>query len=88
MEQTPLFRTPSSRYVATRFALRILLLGLFAALSGQGFEKAFESFLFLAIVYCVFAVAVRREMPFGPVLTHLDEAAGYLAVFCAVCAFL
>jgi len=29
----------------------------------------------LASICCVVSAAIRREQPFGPVLTHFDEAA-------------
>ena len=29
----------------------------------------------LAAFYCIIVAAIRREAPFGPVLTHFDEAA-------------
>ena len=69
-----------STYVLTRFFLRILILSVFATLGSQGFIKTFESLLVLAVFYCIFAAAVRREAVFGPVLTHLDEAAAYAVV--------
>jgi hypothetical protein len=69
-----------SAYVLTRFFLRILLLGVFAMLGSQGFTKTIESLLVLAVFYCIFAAAIRREAPLGPALTHLDEAAAYAVV--------
>jgi hypothetical protein len=33
-----------------------------------------------AAFYCIFAAAVRREQPFGPALTHFDEAAAYAVI--------
>jgi hypothetical protein len=76
-----------SAYVVTRFLLRVLILSVFATLGSQGFIKTFESLLVLAVFYCIFAAAVRREAAFGPVLTHLDEAAAY-AVIARLASFL
>ena len=73
-------RQLGSTYALTRFFLRILLLSVFATLGSQGFAKTFESLLVLAVFYCIFAAAVRQEAPFGPVLTHLDEAAAYAVI--------
>ena len=61
----------------TRFFLRLVILGTFAALGSQGFGKALEGLLAFAAFYCIFIAAFRREEPFGPVLTHFDEAAAY-----------
>jgi hypothetical protein len=73
-------RQLGSAYVLTRFFLRVLILSVFATLGSQGFAKTFESLLVLAVFYCIFAAAVRREAAFGPVLTHLDEAAAYAVI--------
>lgn len=78
MPHTPHFpRELGSAYVVTRFLLRISILSVFATLGSLGFEKTFESLLVLAVFYCIVAAAFRREAPFGPVLTHFDEAAAY-----------
>ena len=73
-------RATGSIQVLIRFLLRIALLGIFAAIGSEAFGKAFEALLLLSVVYCVFAATLRREMPFGPMLTHFDEAAGYAAL--------
>jgi hypothetical protein len=64
----------------TRFFMRLVILSIFAALGSQGFGKTLESLLVLAVFYCIFAAAVRREQPFGPALTHFDEAAAYAVI--------
>lgn len=69
-----------SAQVLTRFFLRLVILGVFAALGHRGFGKTLESMLILAFLYCICMAAVRREHPFGPLLTHFDEAAAYLVV--------
>ena len=73
-------RELASIHVLIRFGLRMVLLGLFASIGSEGFGKTFESLLLLAMLYCVFAAAVRREAPFGPILTHFDEAAACAAI--------
>ena len=70
-------RALGSIQVLIRFALRMVLLGVFAALGSEGFGKTFASLVTLAVFYCIFAAAIRGELPFGPVLTHFDEAAAY-----------
>jgi hypothetical protein len=66
----------------TRFFLRLVIFSIFAVLGSQGFGKTLESLLVLAVFYCVFVAAIRREEPFGPVLTHFDEAAAYAVIAC------
>jgi hypothetical protein len=73
----------SSAQALIRFALRMVILSIFAALGNQGFGKTLESVLALAVCCCIFIAAIRREAPFGPALIHFDEAAAY-----AVCAHL
>jgi hypothetical protein len=81
MPHTPdIPRELSSIHVLIRFVLRMILLGIFATFGSQGFGKTFESLLILAVLYCVSAAAVRREAPFGPILTHFDEAAACAAI--------
>lgn len=69
--------------VLARFVLRMLIMGLFAGFSDLGFGKTLSGMLALAVLYCLFAAAIRRELLFDPVLTHFDEAAAYAAVACA-----
>jgi hypothetical protein len=73
-------RQLGSAHALTRFFLRVLLLAVFATLGSLGFTKTFESLLVLAVFYCITAAAVRQEAPFGPALTHLDEAAAYAVI--------
>ena len=80
MSKIPDFPDLGSVRTLTRFFLRLMILSIFAALNKQGFSTALESMLILAIIYCVFAAAVRREQPFGPDLTHFDEAAAYAII--------
>jgi hypothetical protein len=69
-----------SAQTLTRFFLRLMLLSVFAAFSHQGFGKTLGGLLTLAFFYCLFAAVIRREKPFGPVLTHFDEAAAYAVI--------
>jgi|ERR1700704_3934847 hypothetical protein len=81
MPNTPnIPRELGSAYVLTRFLLRMLILCVFSTLGSHGFGKTLASMLVLAALYCIFAAAIRREAPFGPVLTHFDEAAAYAVV--------
>ena len=73
-------RDLGSAQALARFFLRLVILGIFAALGSQGFGMALEGLLAFAAFYCIFSAAVRREEPFGPVLTHFDEAAAYAVI--------
>jgi len=80
MPHTPDIPHSGSAYALTRFFVRLLIFSIFAALGSQGFGKTLANLLVLAVFYCVLAAAIRRETPFGPALTHFDEAAAYLVI--------
>jgi hypothetical protein len=81
MPHTPdISRNFGSAQALTRFFMRLVILSIFAALGSQGFGKTLEGLLAFAVFYCIFAAAVRREQPFGPALTHFDEAAAYAVI--------
>lgn len=60
-----------------RFTLRLIILGAFSAFGGQGFGQTFSRLAVMAVMFCILAAALRREVVFGPALTHWDEAAAY-----------
>ena len=66
---------PGLVHVVIRFSLRLIILGTFASLGKQGFAPTLKGFLVLAVVFCAFVAAARREAVLGPSLTHWDEAA-------------
>ena len=76
-----------SAQVLTRFALRISLFGIIAALAGRGFGTVFPSLLGLAAGFCILFGALAREPVFGPKLTHWDEAVANLIVAVTIKAF-
>ncbi|MBX9712074.1 MAG: hypothetical protein K2X60_13660 [Xanthobacteraceae bacterium] len=76
-----------SMQVLVRFCLRIIILGVFAALGGLGFGRNLAALLWLTTILCVAAGLLRREGPFEPVLTHWDESATYGALYCLTAAF-
>ena len=80
MSNTPDIPHFGSAQALNRFFLRLLILSIFAVLGSQGFGKTFESLLVLAVFYCIFVAAIRREEPFAPALTHFDEAAAYALI--------
>ena len=70
-------REVTSAKVLARFLLRMLILAVCAMFGRQGFGKSIEQLFTLAGCYCVAIGGFRREVPFGPVLTHYDEAVAY-----------
>jgi hypothetical protein len=66
--------------VLIRFALRAVIVALCALTGHEAYGKTLAGLLGFAAFYCALAGSFRRERPFGPVLTHFDEAAGYAIV--------
>jgi len=60
-----------------RFALRIVILAMFATTGHQGFSHTLQALLTVAVLYCCLAATFRREALFADTLTHFDEAAAY-----------
>jgi hypothetical protein len=80
MPNSPEMPRLGSAYALTRFFLRLSIFSAFAAFGSQGFGRTLGSLLVLGFCYCIVAAAIRREQPFGPVLTHFDEAAAYAGI--------
>ena len=76
-----------STRVLVRFALRVMILVVFAASASVGFGKAFAALLWMSIIICAVVGAIRREPPLGPALNHWDEMAAYAAMFALVSVF-
>ena len=70
----------NSSQVLFRFVLRIVLLSALATLGTRGFGATFAMLLSLSAVFCAVVAAMRREVMFGPMLTHWDEAAVYAVI--------
>ena len=66
-----------STLVVIRFLTRMAILTVFATLGSQRFPETFAALLAMGALYCVIIASIRREAPFGPALTHFDEAAAY-----------
>jgi hypothetical protein len=80
MPKTPDVPHFGSARALTRLFLRLAIFGVFATLGHQGFSKTLANMLILAVAYCIVVAAIRRERPFGPELTHFDEAAAYAVI--------
>jgi hypothetical protein len=75
-----------STQVIVRFCLRIIVLTVFASLSGAGFGTSLIVLLWMSTILATVAGALRREFVFDQCLTHWDEAAIYAALYCLVSA--
>ncbi|CAN5540033.1 hypothetical protein BH11PSE4_BH11PSE4_31520 [soil metagenome] len=73
---------PNSAQVATRFALRMVILCVFASLGSIGFARSFAALLWMSAIISVVTGPLRREPLLGTSLTYWDEAAAYGALFC------
>jgi hypothetical protein len=74
--------------VAVRFALRIVVLCVFARLGSVGFAASLNTLLWMSAIMSIAIAAFRREAMFEPFLTYWDEAAIYGSLCCAIYAFI
>jgi uncharacterized membrane protein YcaP (DUF421 family) len=76
-----------STQVMIRFALRIVILVIFASFGGIGFGRSLATLLWMSTVFSAVVGAVRREPLFDITLNHWDETAAYAAMCCLTIAF-
>jgi len=69
--------------VMVRFALRMVILVIFAAFAGTSFAASMFALLSMSAVLFAVAAVMRREPPFRADLNHWDEMTSYLAL-CAL----
>jgi hypothetical protein len=72
----------SSAQVITRFALRMVILCVFASLGSVGFARSLAALLGMSAIISTLTGLMRREPLLGASLTYWDEAATYGALFC------
>ncbi|WFU27116.1 hypothetical protein QA649_13180 [Bradyrhizobium sp. CB1717] len=77
-------RALSPARVIARFAVRVVLLGAFAAFGSIGFGRSLVTLLWMSIILCAAVAILRREQLFGAVLNHWDECAAFGALFALV----
>jgi hypothetical protein len=77
-------RELASTQVLFRFGIRIIILTGFAAFSHIGFGKSLAALLGMTMILCAIVGTIRREVPFGRVLNHWDEALSYAALYCLI----
>jgi hypothetical protein len=81
---TPGFKTAQ---VLIRFAMRMVILVVFALLGSIGFVRSLAALLWMSAIISVVAGVMRRDPPFDTSLTYWDEAAAYGALCCLASAF-
>ncbi|WP_439370174.1 hypothetical protein [Bradyrhizobium sp. DASA03120] len=70
--------------VIARFAVRVVVLGAFAAFGSIGFVRGLATLLWMSIILCAAVAVLRREELLGAVLNHWDECAAFGALFALV----
>jgi hypothetical protein len=70
---------PSIQVVA-RFALRIVILLVFATFARTSFAGSMFALLWMSAVLCAVAGVMRREPLFSANLNHWDEMTSYIAL--------
>jgi hypothetical protein len=68
--------------VMVRFALRIVVLSVFATFGAIGFTRSLTALLWMSVMISVVAGVFRRETLLAPTLNYWDEAAAYGSLFC------
>jgi hypothetical protein len=63
-----------------RFALRMVILVIFAAFAGTSFARSMVALLSMSALLCAVTAVMRRELPFRGELNHWDEMASYIAL--------
>ena len=66
--------------VLMRFALRLLILVIFAMLSSAGFGRSFAALLWMSTIISAVIATMKHEPPFDTVLNHWDETITYAAL--------
>jgi len=69
--------------VMVRFALRMVILVIFAAFAGTSFAGSMFALLWMSAILCAATAVMRREPSFRADLNHWDEMTAYRAL-CAL----
>jgi hypothetical protein len=80
-------RQLKSTQVLVRFCLRMTILVAFAAFGAIGFGRSLAALLCMSSILSAVIGAIRREVPFGIILNHWDEAVAYAALYSLVGSF-
>ena len=76
-----------STQALVRFALRMIILAIFATFGSFGFARSLAVLLAMSIVFSVVVAIIKRERPLDGILNHWDEALACTALFCLVHTF-
>ena len=76
-----------STQALVRFALRMVILAIFATFGSFGFARSLAVLLAMSIVFSVVVAVIKRERPLDGILNHWDEALACAALFCLVHTF-
>ena len=76
-----------STQALVRFALRMVILAIFATFGSFGFARSIAALLAMSIVFSVVVAVIKRERPLDGILNHWDEALACTALFCLVHTF-
>ena len=88
MAQLPNFTQElRSTQVIVRFCVRIIVLVVFAAFGGIGFDRSLTALLWMSAMLSAVLATLERETPFDAVLNHWDETIAYAALCCLVSGF-
>ena len=88
MAQLPNFTQElRSTQVIVRFGLRMIVLVIFAAFGGIGFDRSLTALLWMSAILSAVLATLERESPFDVVLNHWDETMAYAALCCLVSGF-
>ena len=88
MAQLPNFTQElRSTQVIVRFGLRMIVLVIFAAFGGIGFDRSLTALLWMSAMLSAVLATLERETPFDAVLNHWDETIAYAALCCLVSGF-
>jgi hypothetical protein len=66
--------------VIVRFGLRLVVLVIFAAFGGVGFDRSLTALLWMSAILSAVQATVQGEEPLDVVLTHWDESMAYAAL--------
>jgi hypothetical protein len=73
--------------VIVRFCLRMLILVVFAAFGGIGFDRSLTALLWMSAILSAVLATLEHETPLDTVLNHWDETLAYAALCCLVSSF-
>jgi hypothetical protein len=76
-----------STRVIVRFCMRMIVLVVFAAFGGIGFDRSLTALLWMSAILSAVLAILEREAPFDAVLNHWDETMAYAALCCLISGF-